>query len=241
MNTNKNKYMVYILPIRCVIFILIFVFGAIITKQKTEDISNWWSVVASIVNVITILLLYFITKKNKSNYWELINYQKDKTNAKQIIGITILILLIGMMGMYAAGYICYGIFPYAAPMLIAPISLWLSVINIIVLPISTAFAEDGLYLGCGVNQIKNKYIAIIIPALFFALQHSFIPTLFDITYIIYRFLSFLPLTIILCWYYYKKRNPLPIMVGHTMIDLATVIQIFLTSSIPGLYEMMCAM
>lgn len=37
---------------------------------------------------------------------------------------------------------------------------WLATINIIVLPISTAFAEDGLYLGCGVHQIKNKYTAI---------------------------------------------------------------------------------
>lgn len=122
-----------------------------------------------------------------------------------------------------------------------PIPLWLAAINIIVLPISTAFAEDGLYLGCGVNQIQNKYMAIIIPALFFALQHSFIPTLFDVKYIIYRFLSFLPLTIILCWDYHKKRNPLPIMVGHTIIDVATVMQIFATSLVPGLYEKMCAM
>ncbi len=238
---NKNKKMFYLLPVRCILFVLIFIVGTIITRQKLYNISNWWSIVASIVNIITILLMYFITKKNKSNYWELINYQKKKTKVKQIIGISVLILLIGISGLYIAGYICYDVIPYVSPMLIAPIPLWLSIINIIVLPLSTAFAEDGLYLGCGVNQIKNKYMAIIVPALFFALQHCFIPTLFDTKYIIYRFLSFLPLTIILCWYYYKKRNPLPIMVGHTIIDLATVIQIFLTSLIPGLYEMMCAM
>ena len=123
----------------------------------------------------------------------------------------------------------------------APIPLWLAIINIPILPITTAFAEDGLYLGCGVNQIQNKFLAITVPALFFALQHSFIPTLFDLKYIIYRFISFLPLTLILCWYYYKKRNPLAIMVGHAIIDFATVIQILMTSSIPGFYEMMCGM
>lgn len=47
--------------------------------------------------------------------------------------------------------------------------------------------------------------------------------------------------IILCWHYYKKRNPLPIMVGHAIIDVATVAQIFATALIPGLYETMCAM
>ncbi len=155
--------------------------------------------------------------------------------------MSIVIVSVGMTGMFLAGYICYGIIPYAAPMLIAPIPLWLAIMNIILLPISTAFAEEGLYLGCGVNRIKNKYMAIIIPALFFALQHSFIPTLLDFQYVTYRFLSFLPLTIILCWHYHKKRNPLPIMVGHTIIDVATVMQIFATSVVPGLYETMCAM
>ena len=238
---NTNKSMVYLLPIRCVIFVLIFVIGAIITKQEVEDISNWWSIAASIVNIVVILIIHFSTKKNKSSFWELINYQKGKTKAKQIIGISVLVLVIGMMGMYMAGYFCYGIIPYAAPMMIAPIPIWIAVINVAILPITTAFAEDGLYLGCGVNQIHNKILAISVPAFFFALQHSFIPTLFDLRYIIYRFISFLPLTLILCWYYYKKRNPLPIMVGHAIIDVATVLQILATSAIPGFYEMMCKM
>ena len=238
---NESKYLPYLLPLRCVIFLLIFIIGAFIADKKIDEISNWWSIIASLVNIVTILTLVLVTKRQKSNYWELVNYQKGKTTVKQIIGMSIVIVLIGMVGMYLAGYICYGVIPYAAPMMIAPIPLWLATINIVVLPISTAFAEDGLYLGCGVNQIKNKYMAIIIPAFFFALQHSFIPTLFDLKYIIYRFLSFLPLTIILCWYYYKKRNPLSIMVGHTIIDIATVVQIFATSLVLELYEKMCSM
>lgn len=241
MNTDKNRRMAYLLPIRCVIFVFIFVAGAIITKQEIDDISNWWSIAANITNIFTILILFFIAKKNKSSYRELINYQKGTTRAKQIVGISVLVLVIGMAGMYMAGYVCYGIIPYAAPMMIAPIPIWLAVINVAVLPVTTPFAEDGLYLGCGVNQIQNKFLAITIPAFFFALQHSFIPTLFDWKYIIYRFISFLPLTLILCWYYYKKRNPVPIMVGHAIIDVATVLQILATSAIPGLYEMMCGM
>lgn len=236
MNTNKN--MVYLLPVRCVVFFLIFIIGAMITHQKVEDISNWWSITASIVNIVVILILFIIPGKNKSSYWKLINYQRGKTNVKQIIGISVLILVIGIAGMYMAGYFCYGIIPYTAPMMIAPIPVWLAVINVVILPVTTAFAEDGLYLGCGVNQIQNKVLAITVPAFFFALQHSFIPTLFDFKYIIYRFLSFLPLTFILCWYYYKKRNPLPIMVGHAIIDVATVMQILATSTISGFYEMM---
>lgn len=235
-----NKKLPYLLPFRCIIFVLIFIIGAIITGKELDEISNIWSIAASLVNVVTMLLLVLLTKKS-GGYAKLIGYKKGKTKPKQVVGMIFLVVLVGMGGMYLAGFICYGVIPYAAPMMIAPIPLWLAIVNVFILPVSTAFTEEGLYLGCGVNQIRNKYAAVLIPAFFFALQHSFIPTLFDVRYIIYRFLSFLPLTIILCYNYYRKRNPLPIMIGHAVIDVFTVAQILTTSSIPGFYEMMCSM
>lgn len=236
----NNKYFPFLLPLRCLIFILSFITGSGVTGKDLAEISHIWSVVASVVNVATILLLVFITGKN-GGYKKLINYEKGQSTPKQIMGMIFLILFCGMGGMYLAGFLCYGIIPYNAPMMIAPIPLCAAIINVFVLPITTAFAEDGLYLGCGVNQIQNKYAAILIPAFFFALQHCFIPTLFDAKYIAYRFLSFLPLTILLCLHYRKHRNPLPIMVGHAVIDMITVAWILATSAIPGFYEMMCSM
>lgn len=236
----NNKYLPFLLPFRCLVFILIFIAGALLTGKGLDEISNIWSVAASAVNIVTILMLVLLTRKT-GGYSKLISYEKGKAKPKQAVGMILLITLVGMGGMYLAGFLCYGVIPYAAPMMIAPIPLWLAIINMLLLPVSTAFAEEGLYLGCGVNQIRNKYAAILVPAFFFALQHSFIPMLFDARYIAYRFLSFLPLTIILCCHYYKKRNPLPIMVGHAVIDAATAAQILATSAVPGLYEQMCGM
>ncbi len=236
--SNKTSLL---LLVRSVVFVLIFTIGSIIVNKDISEISNWWSIVATFVNIFTILLIVIVAKKKEKTFWELINYQKGKTKVSQVIVISIIILLFGMGGMVLAGYLCYGKFPFLAPMMIEPIPVALAIINIPLLPITTAFAEDGLYLGCGVNQIKNKTAAIIFPAFIFALQHSFIPTLFDIRYVIYRFISFLPLTIILCWYYYKKRNPIPIMIGHSIIDVATVMQILATSMSPSLYETMSKM
>ena len=230
----NNKYFPFLLPFRCLIFLLIFVTGSVITGKNLDELSNIWSVVASGVNIVTILLLVIITRKS-GGYAKLIHYEKGKTKPAQIVGMIFFILLMGMGGMYLAGFLCYGVIPYAAPMLSAPIPLWPAIVNILVLPVTTAFAEDGLYLGCGINQIKNKYAAVLLPAFFFALQHSFVPTLFDARYITYRFLSFLPLTVLLCLHYHKRRNPLPIMVGHAVIDVITVLQILATSAIPGLY------
>ncbi len=230
-----------LLPMRSVIFLLIFLAGSGLTGKGLEEISNWWTIVATLVNIFTIILLVVISKKSGKTYWDLINYRKGTTKVKEVVIISIIILVVGTGGMYLAGFLCYGVMPYASPMMIAPIAKILAVINFFLLPVSTAFAEDGLYLGCGVNVIENKWAGILIPAFFYALQHCFIPTLLDGKYILYRFLSFLPLTIILCWYYQKKRNPVPVMVGHALIDLMTVSCVLATSWIPGFYEMMCSM
>ena len=237
---NRDK-LPYLLPIRSVVFILIFVLGSLITGKELSAISNWWTIVATVVNIFTIILLIGVSKKNDMTYWELINYQKGETKAGQVVLISIVVLVGGMGVMYLAGFLCYGKIPYAPPMMIAPVMKLLAIINFFLLPVTTAFAEDGLYLGCGVNMIKNKTLGIIIPAFFYALQHCFIPTLIDGRYIIYRFLSFLPLTIILCYYYQRKRNPVPIMVGHAIIDMITGLEVLATSMVPGFYETMINM
>ena len=233
----RNKKLILLMPLRSLIFILVFITVSAVTGKNLSDISNIWSVAASIINILFVLSLVLITRK-QGGYLELINYAKGKTRPKQVFAMIGIILLVGMAGMYLAGWICYGVIPYAAPMMIAPIPVVPAVINLIVLPVSTALAEDSLYLGCGVRQFENKFAAIIVPAFFFAVQHSFIPTLPDVRYIIYRFISFLPLTIILCMHYHKHKNPLPIMIGHAVIDVATAGQILATSVIPGFYEMM---
>ena len=236
-----KKALPLLLPVRSVVFALIFIIGSKLVGKDVSEISRWWSPAATIVNILTILLIVFAAKKSGQTYKELINYEKGKTTKKQAILVTLMILIVGMGGMFLAGYICYGVIPYGAPMMIAPIPKALALINMLFLPVTTALAEDGMYLGCGVNSIENKLAAILIPAFFFALQHCYIPTLFDSKYMLYRFISFLPLTIILCAYYHKKRNPLPIMIGHAVIDLATAGQIIATSFIPGFYEKMCSM
>lgn len=236
-----KKALPLLLPVRSVVFALIFIVGSRLVGKDVSEISRWWTPAATIVNILTVMLIVFAAKKSGQTYKELINYEKGKTTKKQAILVTLMILIVGMGGMFLAGYICYGVIPYGAPMMIAPIPKALALINLVLLPVTTALAEDGMYLGCGVNSIENKLAAILIPAFFFALQHCYIPTLFDSKYMLYRFISFLPLTIILCAYYHKKRNPLPIMIGHAVIDLATAGQIIATSFIPGFYEKMCSM
>lgn len=61
----KKSYLKYFLPVRCILFLVIFIAGAFITKQKVDDISNWWSIIASAVNIATILYFWSYQPKER--------------------------------------------------------------------------------------------------------------------------------------------------------------------------------
>ena len=60
---DKNK-LPWLLPVRSVLFLLIFVIGAALTGKAVDEITNWWTVVVTVVNVITIALLVITAKRS---------------------------------------------------------------------------------------------------------------------------------------------------------------------------------
>ncbi len=231
----KNKAFVsLLLPLRSILFILSgFLLSAAVSKPP-DDLSKWWSVIVSVCNIITLLLLYILLRSRGITYSRFINFEKGTTKIKTVIITVLIVLAAGMGGMQAAGLICYGEIPHFPVMMIQPIPLWLAVVNILILPITTTLAEDGIYLGV-LNQTDSK-TALILSAFFYALQHSFIPLSSDFSFILYRFLSFLPCTVIMCLWYRKTKNPLPFMAGHFILNLAMVAQIVMTSASTELFE-----
>ena len=57
---DRNK-LAFLLPIRSVLFILIFIIGSRIIGKSLSDISNWWTTIATAVNIFTIILLILLT------------------------------------------------------------------------------------------------------------------------------------------------------------------------------------
>lgn len=233
----------FILPLfRIALFIIVGMLFALLTNQSLQQASRWWSIICTVCNIITIALLMVVCKSEGITYKKLIGYEKGQGNIKYTLLIVLLMLFLGMGGMYGFGFVIYGYVPIT---MVQPIPIWLAVINAILLPLTIVFSELPLYFGYALNRIEkitgNKVIAVVYPMFFYALQHSFIPLLYDWKHILFRFLSFLPLMLVLGIIYYKKRKLVPLMVGHAVLDLATGANILMTSISPALYEMMKAM
>ncbi len=235
-----KKSLPYIIPIfRSVLFVIGGLLFAAVSGQSLTEISRWWPVLCVFFNIITIFILIFVSKFEGTDYKSLIQFKKSQLNFKNISFITLLMLSVGVGGLYLFGLFIYGHVP---TILIQPIPIWIAAINIILLPVTIVFAELPLYFGFSFNKIKeqtgNKILAMSYIIFFYALQHSFIPLLFDWKYILFRFLSFLPLLIVLGILYNKKKALAPLMIGHGFLDLATGIQILISSVFPGIFELM---
>ncbi len=232
-----KRLLPYTLPIfRSVIFIVGGLIFAILTHQSLEQASRWWSVLCSLFNVATIFVLMVVCKIEGITYASFMNNQKERLSIKMILGTVLLMLLIGIGGMLAFGLVFYGSVP---TILIQPIPVWIALINTVVLPITIVLAEMPLYFGYAYNKIEehtgNKYFAFGYTIFFYALQHSFIPLLLNWRYMAYRFLSFLPLMLVLGILYDRRRKLSTLMIGHGVMDLATGVQIVIASIWPTLF------
>jgi hypothetical protein len=173
------KLLPFILPVlRSVFFIIAFLSMVLFTRQSLDDLSKYWSIITIIGNGLTILLLFFLFKREGMSFKQIVGRQKEEW--KYTVYIIIVMLILGMGGMAGFGFLIYGYLPVT---MIQPLPVSLAIFNLILLPLTIVFAELPLYFGYSLNKIEkmtgNKILAIFYPMFFYALQHSFIPFLFD--------------------------------------------------------------
>ena len=224
----KNKYL-FLLPIRTILFVIGFYIVSIISNKNINDTSAWWTFIVNVVNIIVIGILIRICKKNNIKFMQLFKQNNKKIKRIEIILVPIFIAILALLGMNISAFLIYKELPYTPECMFQPIPIIWAICNIILLPITTTLAEEGLYLGVGVNNIENKYLSILIPMFFYLLQHSFFPVILDIKFIIFRFISFIFMILFICVYYKRRKYVKPIMIGHFITNFVTAIELLFLS------------
>lgn len=213
---------------------LLFIVGGFIfahfSKQSLEEASSWWPILCTLYNLLTISLLIGVCKIEKINYRELLKFNLKGIKYSKVLKFVFIMILIGFIGMIGFSLVFYNGLP---EFLIKPIIPWLAVVNLFLLPLTIVLAEMPLYFGYSLKRInertKSKYIALTYTVFFYALQHSFIPLLIDFEYMLYRFLSFLPLAAYVGYRFLKDDDLTGSLIGHGVMDLSTSVQVIIVS------------
>lgn len=226
-----RKILPFLLPLlRSTIFIVGGLIFMKLFNLTYEESFTWWTPLCSFYNLLTILVLIWMTRIEKTSYRELIGYQKKDKKLSTLVLYILFMVIIGGVGMVGLSFLFYHGLP---EFLVKPMPIYLAAINLVVFPITIVFAEMPLYFGYALTRIndqtKKPAFAIAYTVFFYALQHSFIPLFFDVKYMLYRFLSFLPLALFLGITFIKKKDLSTMMIGHGVMDLSTAVQILMMS------------
>jgi hypothetical protein len=119
---------------------------------------------------------------------------------------------------------------YYAEVMFQPISKPLIYFLLIAFPVSIAFAELATYFGYIMSRLKTNLksplLIVLIPAFFLSIQHGTLPLVFELNFIVFRGLVYLPFAIIIGVSIYKRPSLLIYFaIFHGLLDAMTVLML----------------
>lgn len=195
--------------------------------QPWEAGANWWLSGATLANMIGIVLLIGVFRAEGKNYWNVFQIRKENIRGDILIVLG-LILIGGLLG-YPPNPILakafFGDIQLALPLLIRPIPFGAAYASILLFPITQGLVELPTYFGYVMPRLESqgmrRWFAIAVPVMILSLQHIALPLLFDLRFILWRGLMFLPFAFFLGMVLHRRPRLLPYMaVVHMLMDLS---------------------
>ena len=191
----------------------------------------WWTVYGTLIDVGCLILLAWLTRKEGIRLSDLISYQRQRLGWDLLLGVgfAVLFVVLAFVGGMIFAPLIYGTTPAPVPMM--PLPLLGTLYSILIWPIVWAIAEEMTYQGFSLPRIKvlsgRSWLAVLVVAFGWALQHSALPLMADWRWAAYRFGSSLLIAIVLPILYLRIRRLLPFIIAHWAADLASVLMLVL--------------
>lgn len=196
----------------------------------------YWPFVMVLANMVCVVLLSALLKREGSRYWDFFAMKKD-TLLKDILLALGLSCVAGVCGFIPSSLLGNWIFGDAMignRLFFQPLPLWAAVIALLLFPLSMPFGELTTYFGYVMPRLelttKSKALAIVLPVLMLSVQHAALPLLFNLggRFLLWRALMFLPFAFSLAFIIRWKPRLFPFyLIGHFLIDVSTALMFFI--------------
>jgi hypothetical protein len=189
---------------------------------------GWWPLVATVVSLLTALLLFRVTRAEGIRARALLSARRE-TLRGDLLGLLIVIVLSGpiaylpMLGLSAA---LWGDPQTGSAMMFRPLPpLWAAVL-FIAFPLTVALTELPAYFGYAMPRLEalrgRSWAAVGWASFFLAAQHITLPLIFDWRFILWRLGMFLPFALLMGIALHRRPTLMPyLMAGHFLIDLSS--------------------
>ncbi|MFC0878436.1 hypothetical protein ACE01N_17715 [Saccharicrinis sp. FJH2] len=212
------------------------VFQAIIAfvLDSWESSEKYWLLTATLTNIVSILLLMILFKREGENYFKIFRFPK-KTIKKDVLIFLILALVsipVAMMPGYLLSSLIWGDPDVPTHMMFGPINKWLVYSLMFAFPVTIAFAELATYfvyiMPRLVKRLNRKWLAVMLPVLFLSVQHCTLPFIPNMDFMLYRSLVFLPFALLIgISIYYRPSLFIYFAILHGLMDFGTAYMFFM--------------
>jgi len=194
-------------------------------------VRNWWSIYGTLIDLGCLGLLLWLTRREGIRLGDLIDFSKSRLKMDIPLGLGIFIVVFPVTvfgGGMLAQLIAYGslnpVLPEATFIRSLPL-LGVLYSRLLFWPIWSV-TEELTYNGYALPRLKaitrSPWISVALVCFFWSIQHSFLPWV-NPQHALYLFLTFVPLTIAMQVIYLRLRRLPPLILGHWLMDLVSVL------------------
>lgn len=215
-----------------VIALLYFIFGSATPWQAS---TAWWTVTATLTNLVCIYLLIKLFKMENLRYRDLFKFNREtvKIDLLWLLGLLVLSGPAAMLPNYFAAQWLFGDSEAVLPLLFQPLPLWAILPTLLFFPLTIALAEIPTYFGYVMPRLEKQveaWPAVLLSALALAFQHGTLPLIFDVRFILWRLLMFIPFALLLALALHWRPRLLPYMViVHGLLDFSAAWMVYTAS------------
>lgn len=210
------------------------VFYAQGSPDPWHDAASWWVVYSTLTDILTLLALGLLVKYEGIRLIDLFGLN-NKPALRQLKYVPLFLLLMLPFTVLASGitHAFYGS-PNSPMIEIVDVPVWAAAYSLLIWPVVWVVAEQLAYLGYLLPRLEAKtgktWLAGVIVAVMWGVQHFAIPFIADDTYLASRVLSSLAATSGFTLAYIVMRRRLVAALGaHWLADASTA---FLAAVLP---------
>lgn len=216
---------------RTLLFALFQAFIALIIGSWLGS-EKYWILSATLTNIVSIVLLKILLNKEGINFLTLFKFDRHQWKKDLLIflGLAVIIVPLVLLPNFYLNKWIYGSSNHYAEIMFQPLPEFLIFILLIAFPVTIAFAELATYFAYIMPRLKMKLnvqvLTVLIPAFFLSIQHCTLPLVFELDFILFRGLVFLPFAIFIGISLYKRPSLLPYFaIFHGLLDAMTVVML----------------
>ena len=216
------------------LFLFAFFQGAAaLVLSSWIETEKYWMLIASITNIASVGLLVIYYRDEGVEYISTLRFDRELFRRDLITsaGLFLVSIPVVLVPSYALSLWLWGDTTYYHGVLFQQLPLYLTYLLLVIFPLSIAFAELPMYFGFIMprlsKRLRSKFWALLLPVALLSIQHCTLPLVFDLKFIVFRGLMYLPFALVLGIALYKRPSLLPFLaIQHGILDALAVSMYF---------------